>query len=98
MAKGSKRRRTAKPAKARRTGKAEGAGDAFQRLDQAVETMQIGVTVTDLSGRIVYTNPADAVMHGYSVAELLGQDVRIFAAPGASRRMSPIQIEQIRTW
>ncbi len=37
---------------------------AFLRLEKAVETMQIGVTVTDLDGRIVYCNPSDASMHG----------------------------------
>ncbi len=56
---------------------------AFLRLEKAVETMQIGVTVTDLDGRIVYCNPADAAMHGYSSDELIGQHARIFAlGPG----------------
>ena len=56
---------------------------AFLRLEKAVETMQIGVTVTDLDGRIVYCNPADATMHGYSSGELIGEHARIFAlGPG----------------
>ncbi|MCH7562459.1 MAG: PAS domain S-box protein, partial [Gemmatimonadetes bacterium] len=56
---------------------------AFLRLEKAVETMQIGVTVTDLDGRIVYCNPADASMHGYASADLIGQHARIFArGPG----------------
>ncbi len=56
---------------------------AFLRLEKAVETMQIGVTVTDLDGRIVYCNPAEASMHGYSSHELVGQHARIFAlGPG----------------
>jgi diguanylate cyclase (GGDEF)-like protein/PAS domain S-box-containing protein len=71
---------------------------AFRRLETAVETMQLGVTVTDLGGRVVYTNPADAAMHGYTVEELIGRDVRIFATPGTERRMSGQQIQQIRTW
>src|SRR5438128_481884 len=71
---------------------------AFRRLEKAVENMQLGVTVSDLAGRIVYVNPADAAMHGYSVEELIGRDVRIFAAQGAERRMSPEEIERIRTW
>ena len=36
-------------------------------LEQAVESMNIGVTVTDLGGKILYCNPAEAAMHGYSV-------------------------------
>ncbi|MFV2007108.1 MAG: EAL domain-containing protein [Longimicrobiales bacterium] len=56
---------------------------AFLRLEKAVETMQIGVTVTDLDGRIVYCNPADAAMHGYTSNELIGKHARIFAlGPG----------------
>jgi len=50
-------------------------------LQKAVETANIGVTVTDLEGRILYTNPAEAEMHGYSVEELFGKDARIFAPP-----------------
>ena len=51
----------------------------LRQLEKAVETMQIGVTITDTSGRIVYINPADAQMHGYEVAELLGREARVFA-------------------
>ncbi|MDP3774142.1 MAG: EAL domain-containing protein [Gemmatimonadales bacterium] len=71
---------------------------AFRPLEKAVENMQLGVTVTDLVGRIVYMNPADAAMHGYSVEDLVGRDVRVFAAPGTERRMTPEQIEQMKTW
>src|SRR3954468_10699016 len=49
------------------------------RLEKAVETMQIGLTITDTQGRILYSNPAEAMMHGYDIRELIGQDVRIFA-------------------
>jgi diguanylate cyclase (GGDEF)-like protein/PAS domain S-box-containing protein len=71
---------------------------AFRRLEKAVENMQLGVTVTDLVGRIVYVNPADAAMHGYPVEALIGSDVRVFAAPGTARRMTAEQIQQIKTW
>ncbi|MBI4502501.1 MAG: EAL domain-containing protein [Gemmatimonadetes bacterium] len=71
---------------------------AFRRLEKAVENMQLGVTVSDLTGRIVYVNPADAAMHGYSVDDLIGQDVRIFAAQGAERPMTPQEIGHITTW
>ena len=43
------------------------------QLEKAVETMQVGVTITDLEGRIVYVNPAEAAMHGYEAEELLGK-------------------------
>lgn len=71
---------------------------AFRRLEKAVETMQLGVTVTDLDGRIVYTNPAEAEMHGYAREELIGKDVRVFAVSGTARRMTPAEIARMATW
>ena len=56
-------------------------------LAKAVDNMQLGVTITDLDGRIVYTNPAEARMHGYRVEELLGQSARIFGPPEQSRSL-----------
>lgn len=50
-------------------------------LEKAVETMSQGVTITDMEGRILYVNPADARMHGYAVEELVGKEARLFAAP-----------------
>ena len=47
-------------------------------LSLAVERMSVGLTITDPEGRIVYVNPADAAMHGYSPEELLGQPSRIY--------------------
>ncbi len=67
-------------------------------LEKAVETMQLGVTVTHLDGRIVYTNPADARMHGYTVEELIGQDVRIFAPGGARKQLSRVELDHMTSW
>lgn len=69
--------------------------EAIERLrilKEAVETMRIGVTITDTTGIILYTNPADAKMHGYSVEELLGQNVRMLAP---SQRRNPMTSEQV---
>ena len=51
----------------------------LRRLEIAVETTEVGITITDSDGRIVYINPADARMHGYAVEELRDQSARIFA-------------------
>lgn len=54
--------------------------DEFLRsLLSAIETIQVGVTITNNNGQIIYCNPAEAHMHGYTVDELIGQDARIFA-------------------
>ena len=52
-----------------------------EHAKKAFETMRLGVTLTDTDRRIIYTNPADAHIHGYEVAELLGKDVRLFSPP-----------------
>jgi len=48
-------------------------------LRQAIDSIPIGVTITNASGRIIYTNPAEAQMHGYTVGELLDMDPRSLA-------------------
>jgi PAS domain S-box-containing protein len=64
-------------------------------LKKAVETMRLGVTITDLDGQIVYVNPAEARMHGYQVDQLAGQHVSLFA-PAERRETMPL--EQIKQW
>jgi len=53
----------------------------LKTLKHAIETIPIGVTIADRHGRIIFTNKAEADMHGYDVCELIGKDVRIFAPP-----------------
>jgi len=52
----------------------------LQLLKAAAETMEIGITISDVDGRILYVNRAEARMHGYEVpAELVGREARNFA-------------------
>lgn len=67
--------------------------EKLRSFEKAFETMQLGVTITDIEGKIIYTNPAEAQMHGYTVEELLGQDVRIFAPP---ERWNPMTLQKIK--
>jgi diguanylate cyclase (GGDEF)-like protein/PAS domain S-box-containing protein len=67
----------------------------LRQLEQAVETMQLGVTITDLDGKIIYTNRAEAEMHGYQVEELLGQNVNKLAPPELQK---PLTLKQIKAW
>lgn len=55
------------------------AEESLRAFEKAIENMQIGVTITDLKGNILYANPADAKMHGFEQFELPGQSVRIFS-------------------
>lgn len=56
------------------------AEDRSRMLKEAVDSLQIGITFSDASGRIVYLNPAEARMHGYEVEELIGEQARNLAA------------------
>ncbi|MBI4850535.1 MAG: PAS domain S-box protein [Acidobacteria bacterium] len=48
-------------------------------LEKALDKLQLGITITDMLGKIVYCNLAEAQMHGYRVEELIGQNVKIFS-------------------
>jgi len=61
-------------------------------LKKALDNIPIGITITDQKRKIIYTNPTDAIMHGYSVKELLGEDVRVFAP---SELWSTLPIEKV---
>ena len=62
-------------------------------LEQMVNSLPMGVTISDLEGKILYSNQAEAQMHGYTVEELAGQEVKIFAPQG---RWSPLDPEQAK--
>ncbi len=66
------------------------------QLRKAVETLPLGVTITDLQGTIIYINPAQAAMHGDTVQELLGKDVRIFAP--LQQAAKPMNLARISEW
>ncbi len=51
-------------------------------LQQAIEALNLGLTISAPDGKITYCNPADAAMHGYTVEELMGQNVRVFSPLG----------------
>jgi PAS domain-containing protein len=68
--------------------------EAQSTLKKVFDTMQIGVTISDVNGGILYVNPADAEMHGYKVEELLGEDVRVFAPTKRWNPMNPEEIEK----
>lgn len=63
--------------------------------------MEIGITVTDLDGKIIYTNPSNAKMHGWKKAEeLIGKNAAIFAPKDTYVPMSPEEMDSMEslTW
>ena len=69
--------------------------DYLHQLEQAVENMQLGVTIADLDGKIIYTNRAEAELHGYEKEELIGKNVNTLAPPELRK---PLTVRQIREW
>jgi diguanylate cyclase (GGDEF)-like protein/PAS domain S-box-containing protein len=70
----------------------------LRSLGYAFGFTQVGITITDPTGKIIYTNPADAKLHGYKVSELIGQHARIFSPPDHWNPMSPDEMREIRSW
>jgi Amt family ammonium transporter len=74
---------------------AESASLATRR---AMDRMQLGVTITSLEGEILYTNEADARMHGYEPEELIGRSVRILSLPDSWNPLSQDQARNVKSW
>jgi len=67
----------------------------LRQMQKAVDTLHIGITITDTKGKIVNINPAEAAMHGYTVEELIGKDARIFAPP---HNWKPIRFDEMKAF
>ncbi|MDH3497004.1 MAG: PAS domain S-box protein [Gemmatimonadota bacterium] len=67
-------------------------------LEAALATMQLGVTVTDVAGTIVYVNAADARMHGYAPEELIGQSVGVFSCPDDRQPLGLEAMRRLASW
>ena len=64
-------------------------------LRKAIDTIStIGLTIADQHGMIVYVNPAEATMHGFTTGELIGQRASML---GASQTGTPPN-SSIDTW
>lgn len=58
-------------------------------LERAVETMSLGLTIADSSGRIIYANPADARLHGFEPEELLGLPATVYSSGSTDPNAGP---------
>lgn len=70
----------------------------LRSFKMAMETMQLGVTITDTDGIIQYTNEAEALMHGYSVQELVGRHVHLLAPPELWNALTPAKMKEMKRW
>lgn len=70
----------------------------LEMLKVAVDNLPIGITFSDVNGIIVYSNPAEAQMHGYEVSELIGREARKFSTSDRSRPMNAEQLRECGVW
>jgi PAS domain S-box-containing protein len=63
-----------------------------------VDTLQIGLSITDVSGRIVYTNPAEARMHGFTVEEMLRSEGRALSPREDWQPPTVERLREFRRW
>jgi diguanylate cyclase (GGDEF)-like protein/PAS domain S-box-containing protein len=66
--------------------------DNLRMLKEAVDCLPVGITLSDISGKIIYSNPAEAEIHGYTPEELIGKEANQFA-PLSHRK--PFTLEEI---
>lgn len=70
----------------------------LQMLKIAVDSLPIGITFSDVEGIIIYSNPAEAQMHGYEVSELIGKEARKFSTGDHSRPITSEQLKELGVW
>lgn len=67
-------------------------------LHKALEMLPVGVTITDPEGTILFVNSADAEMHGYTAAELLGKNARVFSTTRHWKILSIDELKGVKPW
>jgi diguanylate cyclase (GGDEF)-like protein/PAS domain S-box-containing protein len=72
--------------------------DELRLLKTSIETISTGITIADINGKILYTNPAEAVMHGYEVEELAGKNVSIFCPDKRKKRRTRKEVAGWKEW
>jgi diguanylate cyclase (GGDEF)-like protein/PAS domain S-box-containing protein len=72
--------------------------DRLRMLKEAVDCLPIGITITDVDGKIIYSNPSETEMHGYTGEELVGREARFFAPKSCSKSFLPEQLDNVGMW
>jgi diguanylate cyclase (GGDEF)-like protein/PAS domain S-box-containing protein len=69
--------------------------DNLRMLKEAVDCLPIGITLSDINGKIIYSNPSEAEIHGYSPEELIGREASQFAPQSHRKPFTPEQINNM---
>jgi PAS domain S-box-containing protein len=74
------------------------AEESLRLLKEAVEALPIGITIINTAEKIIYTNPAEAEMHGYRLDEMIGKDARMLAPRESWHFMAFEQLHAMRMY
>jgi diguanylate cyclase (GGDEF)-like protein/PAS domain S-box-containing protein len=69
--------------------------ERLRMLKQAIDCLPIGITLSDLEGRIIYSNPAEAEIHGYAAEELVGKESSLLAPRNLRDPFMPNQLRNL---
>jgi len=67
-------------------------------LRKAVDSLPVGVTITGTDGTILFTNPAEHLLHGYEPNELVGKEGRDLVPPEFAKPLTIEQMRNLRSW
>ena len=72
--------------------------EKVNRLIMSIESISTGITIVDMDGTIIYTNLAEANMHGYSVDELIGKNVSVFSKVETRKKVDQDNTQEYGEW
>jgi diguanylate cyclase (GGDEF)-like protein/PAS domain S-box-containing protein len=72
--------------------------DRLTLLKEAIDSLPLGITISDTCGRIIYTNPAEAEMHGLAMSEILSRQARQLAPSRLGRKLPPGGLNDLNVW
>ena len=67
-------------------------------LRKAVDSLPVGVTITGTDGTILFTNPAEHILHGYQPNELMGREGRGLVPAKFAKPLTMEQMRNLRSW
>jgi len=72
--------------------------DRLALLKEAIDCLPVGLTFSDVNGKIIYANPAEAEMHGYGPDELTDRDARNLAPSSMKKISLPEEMSKFGLW
>jgi diguanylate cyclase (GGDEF)-like protein/PAS domain S-box-containing protein len=74
--------------------------DRIHMLKEAIDCLPIGtgITISDIHGKIIYSNAIEAEMHGYAPGELIGKPASVLAPQSLEKPFPPWKLRKIGMW